>query len=100
MARSLYCYEHAVARADLTLLTPLTVRAARIERMLRRGVASFARLQDLAGGSRASVKRDLALLRRMGAIVVYDAFDNGYRLRNPDWPGVRSFVAEELGRWA
>lgn len=92
--------EHSVARHHLALLTPFTIRVARIERTVRRGKATMALLQQLAGGSRATVKRDLEVLRDLGAVITYNAFDNGYELRNPEWPGVLQVVAEELRRWA
>lgn len=70
-----------------------------IERLIRsRGCVSFAVLQDQLGVSRATLNRDLLYLRtRMDAPIVFDRYDNGYRLapdagdardRNHQLPGV------------
>lgn len=59
-----------------------TERFYKIELLIRsRGCVSFATLLDELGVSRATLKRDLEYLRsRLDAPIVYDRFDNGYRL--------------------
>jgi predicted DNA-binding transcriptional regulator YafY len=59
-----------------------TERFYKIELLIRtRGSVSFATLMDELGVSRATLKRDLEYLRsRMDAPIVYDRFDNGYKL--------------------
>ena len=58
-----------------------TERFYKIELLLRgRGCVSFAALRDELDVSPATLKRDLQYLRdRLGAPIVYDAFENGYR---------------------
>jgi predicted DNA-binding transcriptional regulator YafY len=58
-----------------------TERFYKIELLLRdRGCVSFAALRDALEVSPATLKRDLQYLRdRLGAPIVYDAADNGYR---------------------
>lgn len=60
-----------------------TERFYKIEMLIRsRGCVSFADLMDELGVSRATLKRDLEYLReRMDAPIVYDRFDNGYKLQ-------------------
>ena len=60
-----------------------TERFYKIEMLIRaRGCVSFDALLDEVEVSRATLKRDLQYLRsRMDAPIVYDRFDNGYRLR-------------------
>jgi predicted DNA-binding transcriptional regulator YafY len=59
-----------------------TERFYKIEMLIRtRGCVSFADLMGELGVSRATLKRDLEYLReRMDAPIVYDRFDNGYKL--------------------
>jgi predicted DNA-binding transcriptional regulator YafY len=59
-----------------------TERFYKIEMLIRnRGCVSFAELMGELGVSRATLKRDLEYLRaRMDAPIVYDRFDNGYKL--------------------
>jgi predicted DNA-binding transcriptional regulator YafY len=58
-----------------------TERFYRIELLLRdRGCVGFAALREALEVSPATLKRDLQYLRdRLGAPIVYDAHDNGYR---------------------
>ncbi|MED5621268.1 helix-turn-helix transcriptional regulator [Ideonella sp. BN130291] len=60
-----------------------TERFYKIEMLIRtRGSVSFATLMDELGVSRATLKRDLEYLRaRLDAPIVYDRFDNGYKLQ-------------------
>jgi predicted DNA-binding transcriptional regulator YafY len=60
-----------------------TERFYKIELLIRnRGCVSFAELMDELAVSRATLKRDLEYLReRMDAPIVYDRFDNGYKLQ-------------------
>src|SRR5688572_22714912 len=60
-----------------------TERFYKIEMLIRsRGCVSFAALLDELGVSRATLKRDLEYLRsRLDAPIVYDRYDNGYRLQ-------------------
>ena len=60
-----------------------TERFYKIEMMIRsRGSVSFAALMEELGVSRATLKRDLEYLRgRMDAPIVYDRFDNGYKMQ-------------------
>ena len=60
-----------------------TERFYKIEMLIRsRGSVSFAALMDELGVSRATLKRDLEYLReRLDAPIVYDRFDNGYKLQ-------------------
>lgn len=60
-----------------------TERFYKIEMLIRsRGSVSFATLLDELGVSRATLKRDLEYLReRLDAPIVYDRFDNGYKLQ-------------------
>ena len=60
-----------------------TERFYKIELLIRnRGCVSFAELLEELGVSRATLKRDLEYLRgRMDAPIVYDRYDNGYRLQ-------------------
>ena len=59
-----------------------TERFYKIEMLIRnRGCVSFVDLMRELGVSRATLKRDLEYLRaRMDAPIVYDRFDNGYKL--------------------
>jgi predicted DNA-binding transcriptional regulator YafY len=59
-----------------------TERFYKVEMLIRnRGCVSFADLIGELGVSRATLKRDLEYLRaRMDAPIVYDRFDNGYKL--------------------
>lgn len=61
-----------------------TERFYKIEMLIRsRGCVSFAALIEELGVSRATLKRDLEYLRsRLDAPIVYDRFDNGYRLQD------------------
>jgi predicted DNA-binding transcriptional regulator YafY len=60
-----------------------TERFYKIEMLIRtRGSVSFATLMEELGVSRATLKRDLEYLRaRLDAPIVYDRFDNGYKLQ-------------------
>jgi predicted DNA-binding transcriptional regulator YafY len=60
-----------------------TERFYKIELLIRsRGSVSFAALMEELGVSRATLKRDLEYLReRLDAPIVYDRFDNGYKLQ-------------------
>jgi len=60
-----------------------TERFYKIERLIRvRGSVSFAELLAELGVSPATLKRDLEYLRtRMDAPIVYDRYDNGYKLQ-------------------
>jgi len=60
-----------------------TERFYKIEMLIRsRGSVSFADLMEELGVSRATLKRDLEYLRaRMDAPIVYDRFDNGYKMQ-------------------
>jgi predicted DNA-binding transcriptional regulator YafY len=60
-----------------------TERFYKIEMLIRnRACVSFAELMAELGVSRATLKRDLEYLRgRMDAPIVYDRFDNGYKLQ-------------------
>lgn len=60
-----------------------TERFYKIEMVIRaRGCVSFDALLDEVEVSRATLKRDLQYLRsRMDAPIVYDRFDNGYKLQ-------------------
>ncbi len=60
-----------------------TERFYKIEMLIRtRGSVSFAQLLEETGVSPATLKRDLEYLRaRMDAPIVYDRFDNGYKLQ-------------------
>jgi predicted DNA-binding transcriptional regulator YafY len=60
-----------------------TERFYKIERLIRqRGCVSFADLLLEVGVSRATLKRDLEYLReRLDAPIVYDRYDNGYKLQ-------------------
>lgn len=62
-----------------------TERFYRIELLLReRGCVGFAALREALEVSPATLKRDLQYLRdRLGAPIVYDAHDNGYRFETP-----------------
>ena len=89
-----------------------TERFYKIEMLIRsRGSVSFAALMDELGVSRATLKRDLEYLReRLDAPIVYDRFDNGYKLQadprdarqvKHQLPGVwfseREYVVNALG---
>jgi predicted DNA-binding transcriptional regulator YafY len=60
-----------------------TERFYKIEMLIRtRGSVSFATLMEELGVSRATLKRDLEYLRaRLDAPIVYDRFDNGYKMQ-------------------
>jgi predicted DNA-binding transcriptional regulator YafY len=62
-----------------------TERFYKIELLLKsRGTVGFAALQEELSVSPATLKRDLQYLRdRLGAPIVYDAYDNGYRFATP-----------------
>jgi len=77
-----------------------TERFYKIELLIRnRGCVSFADLMDELGVSRATLKRDLEYLRgRMDAPIVYDRFDNGYKL-NADPRDQRQVKHELPGVW-
>lgn len=78
-----------------------TERFYRIELLLRdRGCVSFAALREALEVSPATLKRDLQYLRdRLGAPIVYDAADNGYRFDAPS-VGSRAPARHELpGLW-
>jgi len=50
------------------------------------------------GSSPATFKRDLRRLRdELGAVVVFDHFEDRYRLTNLDWPGVAAQLIAEVG---
>jgi predicted DNA-binding transcriptional regulator YafY len=74
-----------------------TERVYRIEMLIKsRGSIGFRELQDELEVSRATLKRDLALLRdRLGAPIEYDRFVNGYRLAK----GGRAPKHELPGLW-
>jgi predicted DNA-binding transcriptional regulator YafY len=77
-----------------------TERFYKIEMLIRsRGSVSFAELMEELGVSRATLKRDLEYLReRLDAPIVYDRFDNGYKLQAD--PRDASQVKHELpGVW-
>jgi hypothetical protein len=79
------------------LLTPMAVRIVLIERALRAGRPTFERLQRATGASRATLKRDLLLMRTsLGAAIHYDAGSKGYSLSQP-WVGVAAVLARSLG---
>lgn len=49
------------------------------------------------GVSVATFKRDLRRLRdELGAVVVFDHFEESYRLKNADWPGVAATLVAEI----
>lgn len=77
-----------------------TERFYKIELLIRtRGCVSFAELMAELGVSRATLKRDLEYLRaRMDAPIVYDRFDNGYKL-NADPRDQRQVKHELPGVW-
>jgi predicted DNA-binding transcriptional regulator YafY len=77
-----------------------TERFYKIELLIRtRGCVSFADLMDELGVSRATLKRDLEYLRgRMDAPIVYDRYDNGYRLQ-ADPRDARQVKHELPGLW-
>jgi predicted DNA-binding transcriptional regulator YafY len=74
-----------------------TDRIYKIEMLIRsRGCVSFQTLLDELEVSRATLKRDLEFLRdRMGAPIVYDRFDNGYKFGE----GYRGEKHELPGVW-
>lgn len=74
-----------------------TTRLVTIERLIRRhGCVSMARLMAELEVSRATLKRDLDLLRdQLGAPIVYDKASNGYRFGE----GFRSERHELPGLW-
>lgn len=76
-----------------------TERFYRIELLIKsRGGVSFETLLDELEVSRATLKRDLQYLRdRMDAPIVYDRFDNAYRIERP---GGQAEASHELpGVW-
>jgi len=77
-----------------------TERFYKIEMLIRtRGSVSFAALMDELGVSRATLKRDLDYLRaRLDAPIVYDRFDNGYKLQ-ADPRDARQVKHELPGVW-
>lgn len=77
-----------------------TERFYKIEMLIRsRGSVSFAALMDELGVSRATLKRDLEYLReRLDAPIVYDRFDNGYKLQ-ADPRDARQVKHELPGVW-
>jgi predicted DNA-binding transcriptional regulator YafY len=77
-----------------------TERFYKIELLIRnRGCVSFAELLEELGVSRATLKRDLEYLRgRMDAPIVYDRYDNGYRLQ-ADPRDARQVRHELPGLW-
>jgi predicted DNA-binding transcriptional regulator YafY len=77
-----------------------TERFYKIELLIRtRGCVSFADLTAELGVSRATLKRDLEYLRgRMDAPIVYDRFDNGYKL-NANPRDARQVKHELPGVW-
>ena len=81
-----------------------TERFYKIELLLRsRGCVSFEALQEELSVSPATLKRDLQYLRdRLGAPIVYDRADNGYRFeaQTPASLGAAKAVHHELpGMW-
>jgi predicted DNA-binding transcriptional regulator YafY len=77
-----------------------TERFYKIELLIRnRGCVSFVDLMTELGVSRATLKRDLEYLReRMDAPIVYDRYDNGYRLQAEARDG-RQVKHELPGLW-
>ena len=77
-----------------------TERFYKIEMLIRnRGCVSFVDLMGELGVSRATLKRDLEYLRaRMDAPIVYDRFDNGYKL-DADPRDARQVKHELPGVW-
>jgi predicted DNA-binding transcriptional regulator YafY len=77
-----------------------TERFYKIEMLIRsRGSVSFAELMEELGVSRATLKRDLEYLReRLDAPIVYDRFDNGYKLQ-ADPRDLRQVRHELPGVW-
>ncbi|MEW6704267.1 MAG: WYL domain-containing protein [Pseudomonadota bacterium] len=77
-----------------------TERFYKIEMLIRtRGSVSFAELMQELGVSRATLKRDLEYLReRLDAPIVYDRFDNGYKLQ-ADPRDARQVKHELPGVW-
>jgi predicted DNA-binding transcriptional regulator YafY len=77
-----------------------TERFYKIEMLIRsRGSVSFAALMEELGVSRATLKRDLEYLReRLDAPIVYDRFDNGYKLQ-ADPRDARQVKHELPGVW-
>lgn len=77
-----------------------TERFYKIEMLIRsRGSVSFAELMEELGVSRATLKRDLEYLReRLDAPIVYDRFDNGYKLQ-ADPRDLRQVKHELPGVW-
>ncbi len=77
-----------------------TERFYKIEMLIRtRGCVSFAALMEELGVSRATLKRDLEYLRtRMDAPIVYDRYDNGYKLQ-ADPRDARQVKHELPGVW-
>ena len=77
-----------------------TERFYTIERLIRsRGCVSFAVLQEELSVSRATLNRDLLYLRsRMDAPIVFDRYDNGYRL-SPDASDARERHHQLPGVW-
>jgi predicted DNA-binding transcriptional regulator YafY len=77
-----------------------TERFYKIELLIRsRGSVSFAELMEELGVSRATLKRDLEYLReRLDAPIVYDRFDNGYKL-HADPRDARQVKHELPGVW-
>ncbi len=79
------------------LLTPMAVRIVLIERALRTGRPTFERLMSASGASRATLKRDMHLMRsELGAVIQYDRRSGGYRLAG-QWAGVAAQLQAIVG---
>lgn len=77
-------------KSELTpLLTTTAARLCRVEKLLRsRQVVTTEDLMRATGASRATLKRDLTCLREeLGAPVIFDHVQGGYRLTNV-WQGI------------
>ncbi len=78
-----------------SLLATQAVRLLRIEKRLLAGGVSMNGLCALLDASAATVKRDLAVLREeLGAPILYDRFDDVYRLVAP-WEGLLAHLLKQ-----
>ncbi len=82
-------------RKATALLNTQAVRLLRLEKRLNAGPASCAELRAMLQISRASLKRDLILLREeLGAPMWFDYECGGYRFFRP-WCGVMAQLVEQ-----
>jgi hypothetical protein len=79
------------------LLNAQCSRFLAIERALRAGEATFASMREACGCSAATLKRDLKTMRQaLGCPIVFDRFQQRYRLLERSWPGLAPVILEEL----